>query len=90
MRTLHVTSDNKSYIVKRYCDYVVSRMDTEDIYNEFKDYFFKEKMSYPIDTLVNEIQRYCPDILVDNFAENVIGKHDEYSLNNHLEINSPS
>lgn len=80
MKQLQITPDNKSYIVRRYCDYVLSRMDTEDIYSSFKDYFFREKMGYPIKTLTEEINRHCPEILADHLAESVIGKDKEYDF----------
>lgn len=80
MKTLQVTPDNKSYIVRRYCDYVISRMDNEEIYSSFKDYFFREKMGYPINTLVEEIKRYCPELLDDNLAESIVGKDKEYDF----------
>ena len=56
MRQLQITPDNKSYIVRRYCDYVLSRIDNDEVYTGFKDYFFREKMGYPIDTLKEEIR----------------------------------
>lgn len=80
MKQLQITPDNKFYIVRRYCDYVLSRMDTEDIYSSFKDYFFREKMGYPIKTLTEEIHRHCPEILEDHLAESVIGKDKEYDF----------
>jgi hypothetical protein len=80
MKQLQITTDNQSYIVKRYCDYVLSRMDVEDIYSSFKDYFFREKMGYPIPTLKEEITRYCPEILEDHLAETVVGKNKEYDF----------
>ncbi len=86
MKTLQVTPDNKSYIVRRYCDYVISRMDNDEIYNSFKDYFFREKMGYPIDTLKEEIIRHCPEILDDHLAESVVGKDKEYDFQNLVDI----
>lgn len=79
MRTTHITDDNKSYIVRRYTDYVLSRMDNVEIWESFKDYFYKEKISYKNSTLEEEIKRYCPEILEDTFPENVIGKGEEYA-----------
>jgi hypothetical protein len=79
MRHYHITDSNKSYIVRRYSDYIVSRMDNLDIFNEFKNYLFKEKMEYPNDTLEDEINRLCPEILEDHFPEQVIGKGAEYA-----------
>jgi hypothetical protein len=80
MRQLQMTPDNKSYIVRRYCDYVLSRIDNDEVYTGFKDYFFREKMGYPIDTLKEEIGRYCPEILEDHLAESVVGKDKEYDF----------
>lgn len=80
MKQLLITPDNKSYIVRRYCDYILSRMDNDDIYSSFKDYFFREKMGYPIKTLTEEINRHCPNILEDNLAELVVGKDKEYDF----------
>lgn len=80
MKQLQITPDNKPYIVRRYCDYVLSRMDSEDIYASFKDYFFREKMGYPIATLKEEITRHCPEILEDHLAETVVGKDVEYDF----------
>lgn len=79
MKTTHITDENKSYIIRRYTDYVVSRMDNVEIWEAFKDYFYKEKISYQNHTLEEEIKRYCPDILEDTFPENVIGKGTEYA-----------
>lgn len=80
MKKLQITTDNKSYIVKRYCDYVESHMDDHDIYDSFKEYFFREKMGYPIETLTQEINRHCPDILEEHLSETVIGKDKEYDF----------
>lgn len=66
MRNLQITPDNKSDIVKKYYDYVVSQMNDLEIYNKLKDYFYQEKMTYPILTLTEEINRYCPQILQDH------------------------
>lgn len=86
MKQLQITPDNKSYIVRRYCDYVLSRMDEEDMYSSFKDYFFREKMGYPIQTLKEEILRHCPDILEDHLAETVVGKDKEYDFSNPIDF----
>jgi hypothetical protein len=80
MRQLQITPNNKSYIVRRYCDYILSRIDNDEVYTGFKDYFFREKMGYPIDTLKEEIVRYCPEILEDHLAESVVGKDKEYDF----------
>jgi hypothetical protein len=79
MRHLHITSDNKPYFVRRYTDYIVSRMDNLEIMDSFKDYFYREKIGYPIETLEVEINRYCPEILDDHIAEEVVGKGVEYA-----------
>lgn len=79
MRTLEVTTNNKSYIVQKYVDHVAYRMDDNEIYDAFKDYLFREKMAYPIETLNAEIKRYCPEILGDDIAEQVVGKGSEYA-----------
>lgn len=76
---IKLTADNKSYIVTRYVDYILTRMDTLDMFGALKDYLFREKMSYPIDTLNLEIERHCPQILEDHFAEDVVGKETEYA-----------
>lgn len=81
MRNLAITADNKSYIVHRYTDYALSRMDNVEILNGFRDYFYREKMGYPINTLELEISKYCPEILEDHFSENVVGKGAEYAKN---------
>jgi len=54
-------------------------MDDGEIYDAFKDYFYREKMAYPILTLSEEIKRHCPEILEDNIAEQVVGKGSEYA-----------
>jgi hypothetical protein len=79
MRHVKITSNNKDYIVRRYTDYVLSRMDDIEILENFKDYFFREKIGYPIDTLETEINKYCPEILEDHISEEVVGKAAEYS-----------
>lgn len=79
MRRIQITNDNKAYIVRRYTDYALSRMDNVEILNAFKDYFYREKIGYPINTLESEIDRYCPEILEDHFSENIVGKGDEYA-----------
>jgi hypothetical protein len=79
MRHFNITNDNKAYIVRRYCDYTISRMDSIEIFNEFKNYFFKEKMDYKNNLLEDEINRFCPEILEDHFSEIVIGKGEEYA-----------
>jgi hypothetical protein len=79
MKKFRVNDDNKSYIVRRYVDNIISGMDNEDIYLSFKDYLFKEKMEYPNDTLDIEIKRHFPDILEDHRSELVVGKEHEYA-----------
>lgn len=79
MRTLELTTENKSYIVQKYTDHVIYHMDDGEIYDAFKDYFYREKMAYPIPTLAEEIKRHCPEILEDNIAEQVVGKGSEYA-----------
>lgn len=79
MKPLKLSQNNKTYIVHRYVDHIVSRMDNDDMWNAFKDYLFREKMGYPIDTLEIEIKRHCPQILEDNIAEEVVGKGAEYA-----------
>jgi tRNA A37 threonylcarbamoyladenosine dehydratase len=79
MKKLNITVDNKEYIVKKYCDYVLSNMDDFEIYSELKNYFYKEKISYPIITLTDEINRYCPQILEDHMVQDVFGKSKEFS-----------
>jgi len=79
MKNIKITTDNKSYIVRRYTDYAVSRMDNIEIFNNFKDYFYREKIAYPISTLEVEINKYCPEILHDHFSENVVDKGAEYA-----------
>jgi hypothetical protein len=54
-------------------------MDSIEIFNEFKNYFFKEKMDYKNNLLEDEINRFCPEILEDHFSEIVIGKGEEYA-----------
>lgn len=78
MKTIKITSDNHEYIVKRYVDYIVSHMDTDDFYDTTKEYLFKEKFSYPFETLEEEIKRHAPDILKDYLVEQVVGKEREY------------
>jgi hypothetical protein len=79
MRYFNIDSENKAYIVKRYTDYMVSRLDNLEIWEGFKEYFYHEKMSYPNKTLEQEINRYCPAILEDHIAEEVVGKGEEYA-----------
>jgi hypothetical protein len=61
-------------------------MDEEEIYTSFKDYFFREKMGYPIATLKEEIIRHCPEILDDHLAETVVGKGNEYDYSNPVDL----
>lgn len=79
MSKLEITTNNKSYIVQRYVDHVAYRMSDGEIYDAFKDYLYREKMAYPVDTLNSEIKRYCPEILEDDIAEKVVGKGPEYA-----------
>lgn len=79
MKNLKITSDNHEYIVKRYVDHIVSHMDIEDFYDTTKEYLFKEKLSYPLETLEEEIKRYSPDLLKDYLVEQVVGKEKEYA-----------
>lgn len=76
---LKVTEENKPYLTRRYTDYIVSRMDDVEILEEFKNYFYREKMAYSPQTLESEINRYCPDILEDHIVENVVGKGSEFT-----------
>lgn len=76
---LKITPDNKGYVVRRYVDYIVSRMDSTEILDSFKSYLYNEKMGYPIDTLELEINRHCPEILQDHTAEQLVGKGKEYA-----------
>jgi hypothetical protein len=77
-RLLKVTEDNKPYLVRRYTDYIVSRMDNLQLLEEFKDYFYREKIGYPVETLETEMHRYCPEILEDHIVDNVVGRSPEY------------
>jgi hypothetical protein len=79
MRFIEISNDNKAYIVRRYTDYVISRMDDIEVLDAFRNYFFQEKMSYPNDTLEEEIKKHCPEILEDHLSEEVIGKGAEYA-----------
>lgn len=79
MKKFSVNDSNKSYIVRRYVDSIISHMDNEDVYLSFKDYLFREKMEYPNDTLEIEIRRHFPDILEDHSGEAVAGKGREYA-----------
>lgn len=79
MKHFQINSENKEYIVKRYTDYILSRMDNLDIWEGFKEYFYREKLAYPNDTLEQEISRYCPSILEDHIVEEVVGKGQEYA-----------
>lgn len=79
MKTFAITQNNKSYITKRYIDYIISRMDETDIWEGFKNYLFKEKIKYPLDTLVSEIKRHCPHLLEEHLSEQVVGKESEYA-----------
>lgn len=78
-KIIKITESNKPYIVRRYTDYIVSRMDNLELLEEFKDYFYREKVGYPIDTLQNEINKFCPEILEDHLIESVVGKGYEYA-----------
>lgn len=79
MRHVHITPSNKSYIIRRYVDNIVSRMDSIDMWESLKDYLYREKFGYPIQTLEDEINKHCPEVLDDNIAESVVGKGDEYA-----------
>jgi hypothetical protein len=79
MRHIHLTPNNKSYIIRRYVDNIVSRMDTIDMWESLKDYLYREKSGYSIETLEDEINKHCPEVLDDNIAESVVGKGDEYA-----------
>jgi len=78
-RIMTITEDNKPYVVRRYTDYITSRMDSLEVLDEFKDYFFKEKINYPVDTLQSEINKFCPEVLEDHIVESVVGKGSEFS-----------
>ena len=83
MKFIEISNDNKAYVVRRYTDYIISRMDNIEVLDSFRNYFFQEKMSYPNDTLYEEIFRHCPEILDDHLAEEVIGKGVEYAKSIH-------
>jgi hypothetical protein len=53
-------------------------MDNLQLLEEFKDYFYREKIGYPVETLETEIHRYCPEILEDHIVDNVVGRSPEY------------
>lgn len=76
---MRITEHNKSYVAKRYVDYIISRMDETDIWEGLKNYLFKEKIKYPLDTLISEIKRHCPHLLEEHLSEQVIGKGEEYA-----------
>lgn len=78
-KLIKITESNKPYLVRRYTDYIVSRMDNLELLEEFKDYFYREKVNYPIDTLQTEINKFCPEILEDHLIESVVGKGAEYA-----------
>lgn len=78
MRTIIIDNENKSYFAKRYVDYILSRMDQTDIWQELKNYLFKEKIRYKPELLQAEIKRYCPHILQEHITEEVVGKGEEY------------
>jgi hypothetical protein len=79
MRHINLTTNNKSYIIRRYVDHIVSRMDNLDMWESLKDYLYREKFGYPLETLENEINKHCPEILDDNITEQVVGKGEEYA-----------
>jgi len=79
MRFNTISNDNKVYIIRRYTDYIITRMSDIEILDAFKNYLFQEKMHYPNDTLEEEIKRYCPEILENHFTEEVVGKGAEYA-----------
>lgn len=79
MRIIELSNDNKTYIVRRYTDHVISRMNNIEILDAFRNYFFQEKISYPNETLEEEIKKHCPEILEDHISEEVIGKGAEYA-----------
>jgi len=79
MKHINITSENHEYIVKRYVDAIVSHMDTVDFYDTTKEYLYKEKFSYPYETLEQEIARHFPSLLEDHTVEQVIGKEKEYA-----------
>jgi hypothetical protein len=81
-KLIKVSETNKPYIVRRYTDYIVSRMDNLELLEEFKDYFYREKIGYPVDTLQTEINKFCPEILEDHLIESVVGKGAEYAQTN--------
>lgn len=81
MKTIDITSENHDYIVQRYVDRIVSRMDNIDFYNTTKEYLYKEKLSYPYETLEQEIARHFPSLLEDHTVEQLIGKEREYAKN---------
>jgi hypothetical protein len=79
MKHFKINSENKEYIVKRYTDYILSRIDNLEVWEGFKEYFYKEKLAYPNETLEQEINRYCPSVLEDHIAEDIVGKGREYA-----------
>jgi hypothetical protein len=81
MRLKNISNDNKVYIIRRYADYIITRMDDVEILDAFRNYFFQEKMNYPNDTLEEEIKKHCPELLEDHIAEEVIGKGVEHVKN---------
>lgn len=81
MKLIKISDDNKAYVVRRYTDYIIAHMDNIEVLDSFRNYFFREKMSYPVDTLEIEINKHCPEILEDHTVENVIGKGAEYAKN---------
>ena len=79
MRHFKLTDNNKSYIIRRYCDFICSHMDPLEFMNEFKNYFYKEKYAYKNDILEDEINRVCPEILEDHTIESYVNKGAEYA-----------
>lgn len=74
MKKLKITTENKASVVQRYVDNIAYRMDDCEIYDAFKDYFYREKMSLDIDSLTQEIEKYHPEILEEHIFEPVFNK----------------
>lgn len=57
-----ITSLNKHWVVDQYFQEYSKDIGYQQIFEEFKKYFFRDKESYDLDHLEQEIKQNCPQL----------------------------
>jgi len=65
----HINANNKQFYARRFADKLISEMDTKELTDTAKEYFYRDKMREPIHILEEEIYKSYPELLKDYHLE---------------------